>query len=162
MYQKFTNSEMGANNKCPMEADTISKNGRSSKSQMSRRFFLSKACFVLLLAGLIFGGCNKDDSSNGNGNGNEINNLSYTTWYTYDGVARVGLYFQNETAVVLEIKNGTSYVTYTGTYKTDKDTVNMIIYGNGEDLLELIGVIDGGTMAVTGFDTTYPIVFVRQ
>ena len=39
-----------------METDTISQNGRSSKSQMSRGNFLLKACFGLLLVS-IFSGC---------------------------------------------------------------------------------------------------------
>ena len=50
-----------ANQSGAMEADTISKNGRSSKSLMSRTNFLSKACIVLLAAGFIFSGCKKDD-----------------------------------------------------------------------------------------------------
>jgi uncharacterized membrane protein YphA (DoxX/SURF4 family) len=53
-----------------MEADTISKNGRSSKSQMSRGNFLRKICFVLLAIVFIFSGCEKkgggeDDAASG-------------------------------------------------------------------------------------------------
>ena len=45
-----------------MEADTISKNGRSLKSQMSRGNFLSKVCFTLLVAcfGLCLTSCEKE------------------------------------------------------------------------------------------------------
>ena len=52
-----------------MEADTISKNGRSLKSQMSRGNFLRKIFFAVLSAvfSLAFVACNKDD------NGKKIN-----------------------------------------------------------------------------------------
>jgi uncharacterized repeat protein (TIGR02543 family) len=49
-----------ANQSGAMETDTISKNGRSSKSQMSRVNFLVIACFAL---GVVFGGCNKEDEN---------------------------------------------------------------------------------------------------
>ena len=51
-----------ANHSGAMEADTISKNGRSSKSLTSRGNFIKKACVSLLAAGIIFSGCKKDDS----------------------------------------------------------------------------------------------------
>jgi hypothetical protein len=50
-----------------METDTISKNGRKSKSHTSRGKFLRIACFGLLAAGIIFSGCKKDKDKNGNG-----------------------------------------------------------------------------------------------
>ena len=47
-----------------METVTISKNGASSKSRMSRRNFLGKACFALLLASFVLAGCNKENDNN--------------------------------------------------------------------------------------------------
>jgi len=46
---------------------SASKNGASSKSQMSRGNFLRKACFAVLAAGVIFGGCGKDDDKDSSG-----------------------------------------------------------------------------------------------
>ena len=53
-----------------MEADTISKHGRISKSHTSRGNFLSKACFVLLAGFIVFNGCDKDNNDNGGDDGN--------------------------------------------------------------------------------------------
>jgi len=44
-----------------METETIQKNGASSKSLMSRKNFLVALCGVLLAAGAVFSGCDKDD-----------------------------------------------------------------------------------------------------
>jgi len=59
---KFFNSEAVANNGGAMEADTISKHGRSSKSQTSRgnNFLFRNSCFLLLTASLIIFGCNNN------------------------------------------------------------------------------------------------------
>ena len=42
-----------------MEADTISKNGRNSKSHMSRGNFLRIVCFVLFAGSIVFTGCDQ-------------------------------------------------------------------------------------------------------
>ena len=56
---KFSNliGAVVANCSGAMEADTISKNRRSSKSQMSRGNFLRKVCFALLAACFIITSC---------------------------------------------------------------------------------------------------------
>ena len=64
-----------------MEADTISKHGRSSKSQMSRGYFLRKTCFVLLIVFSVFSfysceGEEKDDEKEG-----EILKEMLGTWH---------------------------------------------------------------------------------
>jgi len=51
-----------------MEAETISKHWRSSKSQMSRGNFLKKTCLavlavVVMICGLLFSGCSSDTPS---------------------------------------------------------------------------------------------------
>jgi len=51
MEQKFRNSDS------VMEADTISKHGASSKSLMSRKNNLKKACFLLFATVLLFSSC---------------------------------------------------------------------------------------------------------
>jgi len=64
-FSKLTIEAVVANQSGTMEADTISKNGRSLKSQMSRENFLIIVCFALSAMGIIFSGCNnkikKDD-----------------------------------------------------------------------------------------------------
>jgi len=60
----FKTSEAAAIDSGAMEADTISKHGRSSKSQMSRGNFLRHFVIVALYCGIILSiamsGCNKD------------------------------------------------------------------------------------------------------
>jgi len=60
---KFKFKAAVANHGEAMEAETISKNGRSSKSQKSRVFFLKKVCFGLL-AVCIISGCASRNVSN--------------------------------------------------------------------------------------------------
>ena len=57
-----------ANQSGAMEADTISKNGRSLKSQMSRGNFFRVIFFCASISGLLlFSGCNKDDEETSKG-----------------------------------------------------------------------------------------------
>jgi len=67
----FKISEAVATHGGAMEADTISKHGRSSKSQMSRGYFLRKVCSVLLTAAFFIAvpSCDKDDDGGGGGGG---------------------------------------------------------------------------------------------
>ena len=59
------NAGTGADNqrKTAMEADTISKHGRSSKSQTSRGNILRRVCFGLVFCGLFFTGCSSNSPS---------------------------------------------------------------------------------------------------
>jgi len=50
MYQKFLNLRARASHNCPVEADTISKNGRNPKSQMSRESLQIITVFFAVLA----------------------------------------------------------------------------------------------------------------
>jgi len=61
-----------------MEADTITKNGRSLKSQKSRVNFFIMAFFALLTVGVIFSGCKKDDDDKDTNNG--YNFTPPTSW----------------------------------------------------------------------------------
>ena len=55
MYQEFTNSEARARNNSLMGADTISKNGRNPKSQMSRRKIkIMRNSLLLFVATMLF------------------------------------------------------------------------------------------------------------
>jgi len=67
----FKMSGAVANQGESMEVDTISKNGRSSKSQMSRRKYLCNFVVAALAVGAAFTSCdgNGDDGGNGNGDG---------------------------------------------------------------------------------------------
>jgi len=59
-HEVFKTSEATAIQRGAMETETIQKNGASSKSLMSRRNFLVTLSGVLLAAGAVFSGCNKD------------------------------------------------------------------------------------------------------
>ena len=52
--ENFTTIEAAVNHGGAMEPETISKNGASSKSLMSRGNLLRNVCFALLAASIIF------------------------------------------------------------------------------------------------------------
>jgi len=62
-FSSLTDRTAVANQGGAMEADTISKNGRSSNSHTSRGNFLRKAFFSLLALSVIFSGCNDEDDN---------------------------------------------------------------------------------------------------
>ena len=69
LYKSKILSELAiANQSGAMEADTISKNGRSSKSHKSSVNILRYAFFALLSMCIIFSGCDKDDDKGGGAN----------------------------------------------------------------------------------------------
>ena len=81
-----------------MEADTISKNGRSSKSQTSRVNFLRQVCFILLVAGVILIGCKKDDDVNNDNAGGVLKitatNVNYSS--TKIAIVKALVYWNSE------------------------------------------------------------------
>ena len=150
MLHILQNSTAGANNCSAMEADTISKNGRSSKSQTSRNFFFKVAYFTLLVTGLILSGCSKDEDEKINPNNlfagtwvadrdsDVVVVLTENTWTArYDGeVYNSGTYTYEENVAVWKVNNkgmGTASVGETG---------NATISSNGK-------------MVVTSFSDVY-------
>ena len=127
-----------------MEANTISKNGRSLKSQMSRGDFLKKACFALLTAGAMISGCNKDDS--GREKLLKTITMSDGTFNTfeYDN--------QNRSTKVTSSKNGTHDHTSIRTYNAGGDlTKYEYKHSNPSNdyTVEFVKSADGNTITIT-------------
>jgi hypothetical protein len=100
------------NQHCTMGADTISKNGRSSKSHKSRVNFLIIVCFALFVAGFIFNGCNKNDNDSNN-DLQEFTVLDKTTLTqtVYNDETPATVTFETIGAWTSSIKEGTSQST---------------------------------------------------
>ena len=95
MLQYFKTNEAAANDGRAMESKTISKNGASPKSQMSRGNLLKILCFALFATVLIFSGCNKDKNGDKD-DGYLVTEISgeYDGWfrstiYEYDDQNRI-------------------------------------------------------------------------
>ncbi|MCL2074452.1 MAG: hypothetical protein FWH18_11050 [Marinilabiliaceae bacterium] len=119
---KFFNSEAVANMGGAKEADTISKNGRNSKSQTSRGNFFRVLFFTILVSGVMF--CSCDDNENNGNNGNGDDELATST---FDGtiIAKVDN-FSEFNSVVRKV-----VVTLYGQKNEDEGTYEKLeIFGN--------------------------------
>ncbi|MCL2072471.1 MAG: hypothetical protein FWH18_00965 [Marinilabiliaceae bacterium] len=133
-----------------MEADTISKNGRSSKSQTSRGNFLCLVFFTFLVSAVMFYNCedNENNGNNGNGDGDiylplDIINEDESLTFEYDGQSRITQMTENfqNSVYMLSYNNAgdlismrfvSSSSSYTETY-TKKDNTLTITYSDSDE-----------------------------
>jgi len=144
----FKTSGAVANQGGAMEVDTILKNGRSSKSQMSRENFL-KFIGVLFVASLIFvtAGCDKDKEENDNGVVKLLETITYEdgdyTKFEYDNqnrITKMSFYWDGKLSY-------TDMFTYIG------NDLTKMVFSNvdyPEENREIIIVKNGNTIAWDG------------
>ena len=138
-----------ANQGGAMEADTILKNGRSLKSQMSRRNFLRNACFAVLLTVFMLVSCSKKDDANIN-----LNSLSGTTWKGPDGNESLILSFQQSAFTAKDGDALDGYATGTGTYTYDYPDVTLSFDENSKQggafyhVTTMSGTVSGNQMTL--------------
>ena len=117
---------------------------------LKHTFKLLIMCSLFILT---FTSCEKDD-------------VSYTTWYSYDGPYHLTLQFKDKTIVTLETKdyynidffNGTPIL---GTYTQYGNVVTMKLYIDGKTS-EVQGTIAGKSMEVVFLQDDVVLLFIRE
>ena len=141
MFTESKNSMTGATNSCPMEADTILKNGRNPKSHTSRRKFL-KFMAVLFVASCILVGCNKDSKDDG-----VVKLLDTATMTDYGIYTKYEYDSQNRLTKQLTYDpDGNLVYTYTYIYNGDEIKYLWSFVNSPEDNQEIVYRKTGNTV----------------
>jgi len=96
----------------------------------------------------------------------EKDNVSYTTWYSYDGPYYLKLHFKDRTIVNLETKDYHNIDFYSGvpilgTYTQYENVVSMKLYIDGKTS-EVKGTITGKSMEVVFLQDNFVLLFIRE
>ena len=131
------------NGNARMEAETISKNGRSSKSQMSKGNIFKFISIFFVAFCVIITGCNKEDENKNEGVVKLLETMSegdgyYTTMFEYDS--------QNRITKVLEYRDGKLSFTNTVNYNGDEFKITSSYVDDNRDNREQIFRKTGNTI----------------